>query len=85
MLFLYPYIMVVNSSTKFSGNNGALEEIDNVRPSSSCSRTGDRNYDGEEQNHVIEITDESEIHGEIDRQLNETNTVPVSILFCLLF
>lgn len=75
MLFVCPYIMVMKSFKKFSGNSGVLEDI------GCCSSTGDRNYDQEEQNHGIEITNQPEVDGEIDRQQNEMNAVTVSILF----
>nr|GMC98825.1 probable receptor-like protein kinase At5g47070 isoform X2 [Ipomoea batatas] len=53
----------------FAGNSGVLEDI------GCCSSTGDRNYDQEEQNHGIEITNQPEVDGEIDRQQNEMNAV----------
>lgn len=54
----------------YDAREDGLQETDEMGPSSSCSSPGG-SYDGEEFNYTLEITDESELDGEVGKRLNQ--------------
>ncbi|KAI3743437.1 hypothetical protein L1987_61146 [Smallanthus sonchifolius] len=64
------------SSDNYYGDESRLEETDEMGPSSSCSSPGNLSYDGDEYSYNLEITDESELDGEVGKRLYEIIRVP---------
>ncbi|KAI5665279.1 hypothetical protein M9H77_24602 [Catharanthus roseus] len=64
------------AANSYSGYRFGPGEIDDVGPSSSCSSPGNRSRDGEEYLYELEITDESELDGEVGKRLNQMIPVP---------
>lgn len=56
-----------------------MQENDEMGASSSCSSPENRSFDGDEYSYNLEITDESELDGEVGKRLNEIIPVPVSV------
>lgn len=59
----------------FTSHEAGQKELDNVEASSSCSSPGGRSYDGEEY-YNLELTDESDLDGEVGKRLNQMVSVP---------
>ncbi|KAJ0793869.1 hypothetical protein HanOQP8_Chr01g0033981 [Helianthus annuus] len=66
------------SDNYYYGDESRLQETDEMGPSSTCSSPGNRSYDGDEYSYNLEITDESELDGEVGKRLHEIVPVPVS-------
>lgn len=62
-----------------TGDESRLQETEEMGHSSSCSSPGNRSYDGDEYSYNLEITDESELDGEVGKRLTEIVPVPVSL------
>ncbi|XP_024983779.1 uncharacterized protein LOC112519762 isoform X3 [Cynara cardunculus var. scolymus] len=60
----------------YAGDESRLQETEEMGPSSACSSPGNRSYDGDEYSYNLEITDESELDGEVGKRLNEIVPVP---------
>ncbi|GMH15885.1 hypothetical protein Nepgr_017726 [Nepenthes gracilis] len=54
----------------------AVEEVDDTRPSSSCSSPGEISYGSDEYSYYLELTDESALDGELGKRLNDMNPLP---------
>lgn len=67
-----------------TGHENKLQEKYDVGPSSSCSSPSE-SYDGEDLTYNLEITDESDLDGEVGKRLYEMIPVPVSIAFANSF
>lgn len=61
-----------------TGHENKLQEKYGVGHSSSCSSPAE-SYDGEDLTYNLEITDESDLDGEVGKRLYEMIPVPVSI------
>ncbi|CAA2969015.1 Hypothetical predicted protein [Olea europaea subsp. europaea] len=57
-----------------SAGQDCLRETDDV--GSLCSSPGDRSCDGEDYSYTLEITDESEVDGEVEKRLYQMVPVP---------
>ncbi|XP_022859870.1 uncharacterized protein LOC111380518 isoform X1 [Olea europaea var. sylvestris] len=62
------------SPSYYAGHDGYLGETDDV--GSLCSSPGDRSYDEEDYSCTLEITDESELDGEVEKRLYQMISVP---------
>ncbi|XP_024983778.1 OTU domain-containing protein DDB_G0284757-like isoform X2 [Cynara cardunculus var. scolymus] len=65
-----------SSDNYYYGDESRLQETEEMGPSSACSSPGNRSYDGDEYSYNLEITDESELDGEVGKRLNEIVPVP---------
>ncbi|XP_076895261.1 OVARIAN TUMOR DOMAIN-containing deubiquitinating enzyme 12-like [Bidens hawaiensis] len=65
-----------NNNYYYAGDDSRLQETDEMGPSSSCSSPENRSYDGDEYSYNLEITDESELDGEVGKRLHEIVPVP---------
>lgn len=61
-----------------TGHENNLQEKYDVGHSSSCS-SPEESYDGEDLAYNLQITDESDLDGEVGKRLYEMIPVPVSI------
>ncbi|KAL4560500.1 hypothetical protein LXL04_032652 [Taraxacum kok-saghyz] len=59
-----------------TGDESRVQETEEMGHSSSCSSPGNRSYDGDDYSYNLEITDESELDGEVGKRLNEIVPVP---------
>ncbi|PWA81722.1 cysteine proteinases superfamily protein [Artemisia annua] len=64
------------SDNYYYGDDSRLQETDEMGQSSSCSSPETRSYDGDEYSYNLEITDESELDGEVGKRLTEIIPVP---------
>ncbi|KAG9138954.1 hypothetical protein Leryth_007577 [Lithospermum erythrorhizon] len=64
-----------NYYAEFTSHEAGQEELDNVEVSSSCSSRGCRSNDGEEY-YNLDLTDESDLDGEVGKRLNQMVSVP---------
>ncbi|CAH1442008.1 unnamed protein product [Lactuca virosa] len=60
----------------YYGDESRVQETEEMGHSSSCSSPGNRSYDGDEYSYNLEITDESELDGEVGKRLTEIVPVP---------
>ncbi|XP_076893389.1 OVARIAN TUMOR DOMAIN-containing deubiquitinating enzyme 12-like isoform X2 [Bidens hawaiensis] len=65
-----------NNNYYYAGDDSRLQETDEMGPSSSCSSPENRSYDDDEYSYNLEITDESELDGEVGKRLHEIVPVP---------
>lgn len=66
----------------YVGIKDGQEEMDDTKPSSSCSSPARNSY---EEGYSLDVTDEfSAVDGEVGRRLNQMVPVPVSLHFFLL-
>ncbi|KAI3474632.1 hypothetical protein Pfo_029814 [Paulownia fortunei] len=63
-----------NYYVEFAGQEGGLHESDDV--GSLCSSPGDRSCDGDDNSYTLDITDESELDGEVEKRLYQMISVP---------
>ncbi|KAL3839677.1 hypothetical protein ACJIZ3_024268 [Penstemon smallii] len=63
-----------SSNNYYPGQEGGLYETGNMR--SLCSSPGDRSCDGDDYSYTLEITDDSELDGEVEKRLYQMNPVP---------
>ncbi|KAL8263281.1 hypothetical protein R6Q59_024639 [Mikania micrantha] len=65
-----------SSDNYYYGDESRLQETDETGASSTCSSPGNRSFDGDEYSYNLEITDESELDGEVGKRLHEIVPVP---------
>ncbi|KAL7095865.1 hypothetical protein ACP275_10G049000 [Erythranthe tilingii] len=63
-----------SSNNNFIGQEGGHYENDEV--GSLCSSSGDRSCDGDDYSYTLDITDESELDGEVEKRLYQLVSVP---------
>ncbi|MFS7990184.1 putative ubiquitinyl hydrolase 1 [Helianthus anomalus] len=65
-----------SSDNYYYGDESRLHETDEMGPSSSCSSPENVSYDGDDYSYNLEITDESDLDGEVCKRLNEIIPIP---------
>lgn len=63
-----------SSNNYYLGQDGHLHETDDV--GSVCSSPGDRSCDGDDYSYTLDITDESDLDGEVEKRLYQMVPVP---------
>ncbi|KAK4419217.1 OVARIAN TUMOR DOMAIN-containing deubiquitinating enzyme 10 [Sesamum alatum] len=63
-----------SSNNYYLGQDSGLHETDDVR--SVCSSPGDRSCDGDDYSYTLDITDESDLDGEVEKRLYQMVPVP---------
>ncbi|KAK4396367.1 OVARIAN TUMOR DOMAIN-containing deubiquitinating enzyme 10 [Sesamum angolense] len=64
-----------SSNNYYLGQDGHLHETDDV--GSVCSSPGDRSCDGDDYSYTLDITDESDLDGEVEKRLYQMVPVPL--------
>ncbi|KAL0375064.1 UNVERIFIED_CONTAM: OVARIAN TUMOR DOMAIN-containing deubiquitinating enzyme 9 [Sesamum radiatum] len=66
-----------SSNNYYLGQDGHLHETDDV--GSVCSSPGDRSCDGDDYSYTLDITDESDLDGEVEKRLYQMVPVPYGV------